>query len=153
MSKIFTEDTEVRNKLNDLTKAVIGAAIEVHRALGPGLLESAYEICLCRELSLRDIQFQRQLPIPLEYKGVQLDCGYRSDIIVEEILLLELKAVDALLPIHEAQLLSYLKLTGLNIGLLINFNVEVLKDGIRRRILTSGPSLSNSVSSVSSVVV
>lgn len=136
-----TENTELRKKLNDLTEFVIGAAIEVHRALGPGLLESAYEICFCRELNLREIQFQRQLPIPLEYKGVKLDCGYRADVIVEETLLLELKAVDALLPIHEAQLLSYLKLTGLKVGLLINFNVELLKNGIRRRVLNSGPPL------------
>jgi GxxExxY protein len=147
-----TEGTEFRKMLNDLTKSVIGAAIEVHRALGPGLLESAYEICLCRELNLRGIQFQRQLPIPLEYKGVELDCGYRSDVIVEDTLLLELKAVDALLPIHEAQLLSYLKLTGLSVGLLINFNVELLKDGIRRRVLNSGPPLFGSVSSALSVV-
>ena len=142
-----TENTEVRKKLNDLTKSVIGAAIEVHRALGPGLLESAYEICFCRELNLREIRFQRQVPIPLEYKGVKLDCGYRSDVIVEETLLLELKAVDALLPIHEAQLLSYLKLTGVNVGLLINFNVELLRDGIRRRVLNSGPPLFSSVRS------
>jgi GxxExxY protein len=155
MSRSTTEDTEgtdVRRKLNILTKAVIGAAIEVHRALGPGLLESAYEICLCHELVLREIQFERQRPIPLEYKGVKLDCGYRSDIIVEETLLLELKAVDALLPIHEAQLLSYLKLTGLRVGLLVNFNVEVLKDGIRRRVLTSDPLFFSSMPSVSSVV-
>jgi GxxExxY protein len=155
MSKITAEATEgtgVGKKLNGLTTAVIGAAIEVHRTLRPGLLESAYEICLCRELSLRHIQFQRQLPIPLEYKGVKLDCGYRSDIIIEHPLLLELKAVDALLPIHEAQLLSYLKLTGLTVGLLINFNVEVLRNGIRRRALTSGPSIFSSVPSASSVV-
>lgn len=147
-----TEDSELRRKLNDLTKSVIGAAIEVHRALGPGLLESAYEICLCRELNIRQIQFQRQLPIALEYKGVKLDCGYRSDVIIEETVLLEVKAVDALLPIHEAQLLSYLKLTGLSLGLLINFNVELLRDGIRRRVLNSGPPVFGSVSSVLSVV-
>src|SRR5205085_12221902 len=91
-----TENTEVRKKLNDLTKSVIGAAIEEHRALGPGLLESAYEICFCRELSLQEIRFQRQVPIPLEYKGVKLDCGSRSDVIVQEPLLLELNAVDDL---------------------------------------------------------
>jgi GxxExxY protein len=147
-----TEGTELRKTLNDLTKSVIGAAIEVHRALGPGLLESAYEICLCRELNLREIQFRRQVPIPVGYKGVKLDCGYRSDVIIEDSLLLELKAVDALLPIHEAQLLSYLKLTGLNVGLLINFNVELLRDGIRRRVLNSGPPLFGSVSSALSVV-
>ena len=147
-----TENTEVRKKLNDLTKSVIGGAIEEHRALGPGLLESAYEICFCRELNLREIRFQRQVPIPLEYEGVKLDCGYRSDVIVEGALLLELKAVDARLPIHEAQLLSYLKLTGLNVGLLINFNVELLRDGIRRRVLNSGPPLFSSVRSAPSVV-
>jgi len=147
-----TEGTELRKTLNDLTKSVIGAAIEVHRALGPGLFESAYEICLCRELNLREIQFRRQVPIPVGYKGVKLDCGYRSDVIIEDSLLLELKAVDALLPIHEAQLLSYLKLTGLNVGLLINFNVELLRDGIRRRVLNSGTPLFGSVSSALSVV-
>jgi GxxExxY protein len=147
-----TEGTKLRKTLNDLTKSVIGAAIEVHRALGTGLLESAYEICLCRELNLREIQFQRQVPIPVEYKGVKLDCGYRSDVIIEDSLLLELKAVDALLPIHGAQLLSYLKLTGLIVGLLINFNVELLRDGIRRRVLNSGPPLFGSVSSALSVV-
>jgi GxxExxY protein len=147
-----TENTEVRKKLNDPANFVIGAAIEVHRALGPGLLESAYEICFCRELNLREIRFQRQLPISLEYKGVKLDCGYRADVIVEETLLLELKAVDTLLPIHEAQLLSYLKLTGLNVGLLINFNVELLRNGIRRRVLNSGPPLFSCVPSVSSAV-
>jgi len=147
-----TEGTELRKTLNDLTKSVIGAAIEVHRALGPGLLESACEICLCRELNLREIQFRRQVPIPVGYKGVKRDCGYRSDVIIEDSLLLEPKAVDALLPIHEAQLLSYLKLTGLNVGLLINFNVELLRDGIRRRVLNSGTPLFGSVSSALSVV-
>lgn len=146
-----TEDTEFENRVNRLTENVIGAAIEVHRALGPGLLESAYEICLCRELSLRKLQFQRELALPLEYKGVKLDCGYRADIIVEEMLLLELKAVEALLPIHEAQLLSYLKLSRLA-GLLINFNVELLRHGIRRRVLNSGAPRFASVSSVNSVV-
>ncbi len=147
-----TETTEFQKRVNRLTKNVIGAAIEVHRALGPGLLESAYEICLCRELSLRNLQFRRQFALPLEYKGVKLDCGYRADIIVEEMLLLELKAVEALLPIHEAQLLSYLKLSGLAAGLVINFNVELLRHGIRRRVLNSGPPQFVSVSSVSSVV-
>jgi GxxExxY protein len=151
-TKDMEKNIEIRKKLNDLTKFVIGAAIEVHRALGPGLLESAYEICFYRELNLREIRFQRQVPIALEYKGVKLDCGYHSDVIVEETLLLELKAVDALLPIHEAQLLSYLKLTELNVGLLINFNVELLRDGIRRRVLNSGPPLFSSVRSATSVV-
>ncbi|MBU0698373.1 MAG: GxxExxY protein [Proteobacteria bacterium] len=118
--------------INKLTGEVIGAAIEVHKALGPGLLESAYEECLCRELFLRKMSLKRQEPLPIEYKGVKLDCGYRLDIVVAEQLIIELKACDAVLPIHEAQLLTYLKLTGIKVGLLINFNVPVLKDGIKR---------------------
>ena len=121
--------------LNELTDAIIGAAMEVHRTLGPGLLESTYEMCLCRELSIRGITFERQVPIPVEYKGVKLDCGYRPDIIVDETILIEIKAVDSVLSIHDAQLLSYLKLGGWKIGLLINFNVELLKHGLRRRVL------------------
>ena len=113
--------------LNELTDAIIGAATEVHRVLGPGLLESTYEMCLCRELSLREIPFERQAPIPVEYKGVKLDCGYRSDLVVDGTILVEIKAIDSLLPIHDAQLLSYLKLGGWKIGLLINFNVELLR--------------------------
>ena len=120
---------------NELTEAIIGAAMEVHRALGPGLLESIYEMCLCRELSIRGIPFERQVLIPVEYKGVKLDCGYRADIVVDGTILLEIKAIDSLLPIHDAQLLSYLKLGGWKIGLLINFNVELLKNGLRRRVL------------------
>jgi GxxExxY protein len=119
---------------NELTEAIIGAAMEVHRALGPGLLESTYEMCLCRELSIREIPFERQIPIPVEYKGVKLDCGYRADIVVDGTILLEIKAIESLLPIHDAQLLSYLKLGGWKIGLLINFNVELLKHGLRRRV-------------------
>jgi GxxExxY protein len=121
--------------LNQFTEAIISAAIEVHRALGPGLLESTYEMCLCRELSIRDLRFKRQVPIPVEYKGVKLECGYRADIVVEDLVLVEIKAIDSLLSIHEAQLLSYLKLGDWQIGLLINFNVELLKHGIRRRVL------------------
>ena len=120
---------------NELTEVSIGAAMEVHRALGPGLLESTYEMCLCRELSLREIPFERQVPIPVEYKGVKLDCGYRADIIIEGTILLEIKAIDSLLPVHDAQLLTYLRLGGWKIGLLINFNVELLKHGLRRRVL------------------
>jgi GxxExxY protein len=127
----------------ELTRQIIGAAIEVHRALGPGLLESAYEECFCRELSLRGLRFERQREIPVEYKGVKLDCGYRADVIVEGAVILELKCVDAIAPIHEAQLLTYLRLTGLPVGLLFNFNVAVLKrGGILRRALTSSPSAS-----------
>jgi GxxExxY protein len=123
------------NNLNELTDAIIGAAIEVHRTLGPGLLESTYEMCLCRELAIRGIRFERQVPISMDYKGVKLDCGYRADIVAEGMVLVEIKAIDSLLPIHDAQLLSYLKLGGWKIGLLINFNVELLKNGLRRRVL------------------
>jgi GxxExxY protein len=118
-----------------LTSQVIGAAIEVHRSLGPGLLESVYEECLCYELELRGIPFVRQKALPILYKGVQLECGYRLDVVVAEELVLELKACESLEPIHQAQLLTYLKLTGIKVGLLINFNVPVLKNGIKRLIL------------------
>jgi GxxExxY protein len=130
-----TENAEKRKDVNELTELLIGCAIEVHRTLGPGLLESAYEVCLCRELSLRGIHFERQVAIPVEYKGVKLDCGYRSDLIVTDMILVEIKAVDQLAPIHDAQLLSYLKLTGLKVGLLINFNERMLTHGIRRKVL------------------
>ncbi|MBC7248927.1 MAG: GxxExxY protein [Anaerolineae bacterium] len=122
-------------EVNQLTGAIIGAAIEVHRALGPGLLESAYEECLCRELDLRRIPFERQRSLPVEYKGLSLDCGYRLDLLVADTVVVEIKAVERLLPIHEAQLLTYLKLGGWPIGLLINFNVPILKKGVRRLVL------------------
>ncbi len=128
-------DTEDAEMVNKLTEQIIGAAIEVHKALGPGLLESAYEECMCRELALRQIRFDRQRPLPVEYKGVKLDCGYRLDLLVAEAVVVEIKAVEVIVPVHEAQLLTYLNLGGWKIGLLINFNVTVLKDGIRRRIL------------------
>jgi GxxExxY protein len=118
--------------INDLTREVIGAAIEVHKALGPGLLESAYEECLCHELKLRGIQFERQVELPIEYKGTKLNCGYRMDIVANDQLILELKSCEALHPIYEAQLLTFLKLTHRKVGLLINFNVPVLKEGIKR---------------------
>jgi GxxExxY protein len=118
--------------INDLTGQVIGAAIEVHKVLGPGLLESTYETCLCVELDKRNIPYERQKEIPIDYKGTKVDCGFRSDLIVDERLIVELKARDSLLPIHEAQLLTYLKLMNIKVGLLINFNVLVLKDGIKR---------------------
>ena len=118
--------------VNNLTGQIIGAAIEVHKALGPGLLESAYEECLCRELVLKNIPFERQKEVPVEYKGCKLDCGYRLDLVVKNLVIVELKAVERIEPIYEAQLITYLKLTGLNLGLLVNFNVPVLKDGIRR---------------------
>jgi GxxExxY protein len=115
--------------------AVIAAAIEVHRALGPGLLESAYMRCLEHELTLRGIPFRREVSLPVVFKGVQLDCGYRMDFVVDEKIVVEIKAVEALAPIHEAQLLTYLRLSGMRVGLLINFNSAVLKNGIVRRVL------------------
>ena len=121
--------------LEDLSSEVIAAAIEVHRELGAGLLESAYEECLCHELTLRTIPFERQVPQPVSYKGVLLDCGYRLDLLVAGKLGLELKSVAAIEPIHEAQLLTYLRLSRCKVGLLINFNVPLLKQGIIRRIL------------------
>ena len=129
-SSIKTEDD-----INWLTGEIIGAAIEVHKELGPGLLESAYEECLCRELMLREIPYERQWELPVKYKGVALDCGYRLDIVVDDRIIIELKVCDEIMPIHEAQLLTYLKLAGKKIGLLINFNVPVLKEGIKRMIL------------------
>ena len=122
-------------ELNKPTEQVIGAAIEVHRAVGSGLLESAYEECLCQELDLRQIPFERQLPLSVEYKGARLDCGYRLDLLVAKAVVVEIKVVSVLEQIHEAQLLTYLKLGGWKLGLLINFNVPLLKDGIKRRIL------------------
>lgn len=125
------EDTE-RIEINGLTKRIIGAALEVHRALGPGLLESAYESCLAHEFSLSNLAFERQVPLPLVYKSMPLECGYRLDFLIEKKVVLEVKAVVALEAIHQAQLLSYLKLGGWGIGLLINFNVPILKTGIKR---------------------
>ena len=119
----------------ELSDQVIGAAIEVHRQLGPGLLESAYQACLAHELSLRSILFVSQLDLPLTYKGVQLDVGYRIDLLVDDKVIVELKAVEKILPIHEAQLLTYLRLLRKPVGLLLNFCVPVLKDGIIRRVL------------------
>ena len=121
--------------INELTHEVIGSAIEVHRALGPGLLESTYRECLCRELMIRGIPFKRERGLPLEDKGIKLECGYRIDILVADRVVVEVKTVESLAPIHDARLLTYLRLGGWRIGLLINFNVVVLKDGIRRRIL------------------
>jgi GxxExxY protein len=118
----------------DLSKKLIACAIEVHRYLGPGLLESAYEECLCHELSLQDIFFERQKALPLQYKGISLDCGYRMDIVAANKIILELKCVDKILPVHEAQLLTYLKLTNLKVGLIFNFHVSVMKNGIKRLI-------------------
>jgi GxxExxY protein len=137
MNEVFTtENTESTENLgsgfNNLTKAIIGAAIAVHRELGPGLLESAYEACLVFELLDRGLSVERQKPMPVIYRGVTVDCGYRIDLLVDGSIIVELKAVERLEPIHEAQVLSYLKLSGCKIGLLINFNVRTLRQGIRR---------------------
>jgi GxxExxY protein len=118
--------------LNKLSSKIIGAAIEVHQILGPGLLESAYEECLCKELSLRGISYERQKPLPLEYKGDKLDCGYRLDVVVENNIILELKACEKIEPIFRAQLLTYLKLSKLSLGLILNFNVPLMRNGIVR---------------------
>jgi GxxExxY protein len=121
-----------RERLNGITKSIIGAAIQVHSALGPGLLESAYEACLAFELERRQLRVERQKPLPLIYEQVKLDCGYRIDLLVEGSVVVEIKSVDAVAPIHEAQVITYLKLSGCKLALLINFNVPLLKDGIRR---------------------
>ncbi|KKL09505.1 hypothetical protein LCGC14_2565170, partial [marine sediment metagenome] len=118
--------------INKLSSKIIGAAIEVHKALGPGLLESAYEECICHELSFQGVLFERQKPLPLRYKGKTLDCGYRLDLVVENAIILELKSCERIEPIHKAQLLTYLKLSGLNLGLILNFNVSIMRDGIVR---------------------
>lgn len=122
-------------KLNELSNKIIGLAIEVHKTLGPGLLESAYKQCLAYELSNANIKFEIEKPIPVVYKNVNIDCAFRSDFIAEKSIILELKSVDKMMPIYEAQLLTYLKLTEIKLGLIINFNVKYLKDGIKRMIL------------------
>ena len=121
--------------VNVLTREIIGAAIEVHRHLGPGLLESAYQQCLAKELQLRGIPYESERPLPLEYKGLRVNCGYRVDFLVANSVVIETKAVEAIAPVHEAQLLTYMRLGGWKVGLLINFNVLVLKTGIRRKVL------------------
>ena len=121
--------------INDITGSVIGAAIEVHKALGPGLLESAYHRCLARELESRQIPFLYEYPLPLEYKGLRLECGYRVDLLVAGHVPVEVKSIEAFAPIHDAQLLTYMRLGEWKVGLLINFNVLILKDGLRRRVL------------------
>jgi len=127
------KDTKAtKSDINDLSHEIIGAAIEVHRALGPGLPESAYEACLGHELALRGIPFRRQVPLPLTYKGVRLDCGYRMDLVVKELIIVELKAVEHVAPICKVQLLTHLRLFGLWLGLLLNFHVPVLQQGIHR---------------------
>jgi GxxExxY protein len=133
---------------NSLSERVIGAAIEVHRQLGPGLLESTYEACLCFELAQRGIACAQQVPLPVIYKGNRLDCGYRIDLLVEQELIVEVKSVDQLVRIHEAQLLTYLRLSGLKLGLLLNFNAVLLKHGLRRYALS--PSACSARSAVNS---
>jgi GxxExxY protein len=135
----ITEEAEVRARTrtlwspeNAVTDGIIGAAIEVHRHLGPGLMESVYEECLCYELNQRGLKFQRQVSLPVAYKGLKLACGYKVDLLVEDLVIVELKAVEAVLPVHASQLLTYLKASGKPVGLLINFNVGVLKRGIKR---------------------
>jgi GxxExxY protein len=122
-------------EFDPLSNMVIGAAIDVHRILGPGMLESAYEECLSYELSKQRVTFERQRSVPVIYKNIKLDCGYRMDLLVENSVIVELKSVDTLLPVHEAQILTYMRFAGMKIGLLINFNVTVLKNGIRRYVL------------------
>ena len=126
---------EAEHQQDPRTATIIGAAIEVHRQLGPGLLESAYELCLCHELHLRGLPFACQVDLPVSYKGLKLDCGYKIDVVVNDEVIVELKAVERILPVHEAQLLTYLKLSGKKVGLLINFNSSLLTQGIIRRVL------------------
>ena len=122
-------------QFDKLSNQIIGCAIEVHKNLGPGLLESTYEQCLAYELKRANISFKRQHPLPVEYKGVKLDCGYRIDMLINNSVIVELKSVDNILPIHQAQLLTYMKLSGVGIGLLMNFNVQYMKNGIKRMVL------------------
>ena len=123
-----------REHLNKLSKIILDSSIEVHRNLGPGLLESVYEVCLCKELNLRNINLQRQVSLPVEYKNEKLDADFRIDVLVENEIIIELKAVEFLLPVHEAQLLTYLKLADKRLGFLINFNVPKLVEGFKRRV-------------------
>jgi GxxExxY protein len=123
---------EEKDRLDSITRRIIGAAIDVHRRLGPGLLESAYQICLAFELRHIGLKVEEQKPLPVVYRDVRLDCGYRLDLVVEDSVVLEIKAVEQLVPIHDAQLLSYLRLSGMRVGLLINFHVRVLKNGLKR---------------------
>jgi GxxExxY protein len=142
-------DAETRRKLihDDLTEKVIGAAVEVHRLLGPGLLESVYEECLCRELHLRGLTFERQVSLPVEYKGAKLDCGYRIDLVVNGLIVLELKCVERILKVHEAQLLTYLRLSGKPVGFIFNFYSDVLtRGGMVRKVLEQSKSLRASAS-------
>jgi GxxExxY protein len=127
--------TATKLKHEELTEQILGAAIEVHKALGPGLLEGVYEECLCHELNIRKLAFERQMLVPVIYKGVTLDCGYRLDLVVADSVILELKSIERILPIHEAQLLTYMRLLSKSVGFIINFNVPVLRNGIIRKVL------------------
>jgi GxxExxY protein len=122
-------------RINELTEKVIGCAIEVHKSLGPGLLEAAYEQCLAEELNLEEVKFETQAPLPVKYKGTKLECGYRVDFLVEKALIVELKSIEKILDIHKAQILTYMKLANIKVGLLISFNVKLLKNGIQRFVL------------------
>lgn len=132
LSTSFNRGDAEAQRINELTQTVICCAIEVHRVLGPGLLESAYEECTVHEAVHQKLRVKRQVPLPVVYKGIKLDCGYRMDMVVEDLIVVEFKTVEALLPVHDAQLLSYLKLSGMPVGLLINFHVPILKDGLKR---------------------
>jgi GxxExxY protein len=146
-----TETAEIRPVVeNVLTDQIIGCAIEVHRHLGPGLLESVYEECLCYELSQLGLRFERQVHLPVTYKGIRLECGHKLDLVVEDSVVVELKAIDELAPIHQAQLLTYLKTSNKKVGLLINFNVQYLKNGLKRVVNRyAGPALKPQISAVS----
>ena len=132
LEKEFDRRDAETQRLNQVTEKIIGCALNVHRVLGPGLLESAYEECLCFELSQSKLIFQRQVALPIVYKTVNLDCGYRMDLVIEDLVIVEIKAVERIIPVHEAQLLSYLNLANKPIGLILNFHVSVLKNGIKR---------------------
>jgi GxxExxY protein len=123
----------------ELTESILGAAIAVHRALGPGLLESTYEACLAYELMERRLRIERQAALPVVYRGVRIDCGYRLDLVVESAVVVEIKAVERLMPVHDAQILTYLKLSGIAVGLILNFNVPMMRDGIRRFVRDPSP--------------
>jgi GxxExxY protein len=143
---------EEKDRLDQISRRVIGAAIEIHRHLGPGLLESAYQACLAFELRQRDLKVEEQKPLPVIYKDVRLDCGYRLDLLVEDAVVVEIKAVEQLVPIHQAQLLSYLRLSGKSVGLLINFHVRVLKDGVKRIVNEFPDSAFSAISAVRKAV-
>ncbi|MCB9081002.1 MAG: GxxExxY protein [Lewinellaceae bacterium] len=132
---MYGVDADFFKQENKLTHQIIGAALEVHKSLGPGLLETSYEVCLEYELMQKGLFVARQVPQPLVYKGVKLDAGYRIDLLVEDCIILEIKSVAAIAPVHKAQLMTYLKLTGLRVGLLLNFNVDLMKNGITRLVL------------------